>query len=164
MSVWTEEKVAELRRLWAAGSHNTVEIGNLMGVSKSTVICKLHREGLQGQKGVADPVYRESKYNRRSSEEGKPRKPRKSKPRTAMTGPKPTRARCAPEPQDDFVLPDAVAFGAEAVIALQDRSCKWPVGDPRTHEFRFCGDDKMPGSSYCSHHHGLAYNKARKTG
>lgn len=162
MSVWTDERVAELRRLWAAGDHNSVEIGKIMGLSKSTIICKLHRSGLQGQRGVANPVFKESKYNQRTAEIGKPRKPRKSRPRIA--GPRPTRVSVRPTPKDDFVLPDTAAFGAAAVMSLTEGSCRWPVGDPRSHEFRFCGADKQPGSSYCCHHHAVAHGSARKTG
>ncbi|HIP80004.1 MAG TPA: GcrA cell cycle regulator, partial [Kiloniellaceae bacterium] len=39
---WTEERVAELMRLWEAG-RSASEIGRLLGVSKNSVVGKAHR-------------------------------------------------------------------------------------------------------------------------
>ncbi len=40
--VWTEERIADLKRLWTAG-HSTSHIGTVLGVSKNAVIGKAHR-------------------------------------------------------------------------------------------------------------------------
>lgn len=45
---WTEEKVAELARLWDEGL-TTGEIGKKLGVSKNAVVGKAHRLGLEGR-------------------------------------------------------------------------------------------------------------------
>lgn len=37
-------------------------------------------------------------------------------------------------------------------------SCRWPIGDPKTPEFRFCGDKIVKGS-YCDHHRKIAYKQ-----
>lgn len=54
---WTEEKVAELTKLWDEGL-TTGEIGKKLGVSKNAVVGKAHRLGLEGRpspiKRVAD--------------------------------------------------------------------------------------------------------------
>ncbi len=42
---WTAERIAELKRLWAAGTP-TAEIGRCLGVSKNAVVGKAHRLGL----------------------------------------------------------------------------------------------------------------------
>ena len=42
---WTEERIAELKRLWTAG-HTTAHIGKVLGISKSAVIGKTHRLNL----------------------------------------------------------------------------------------------------------------------
>jgi GcrA cell cycle regulator len=39
---WTEERIADLMRMWTAG-HSGSYIGNALGVSKSAVIGKAHR-------------------------------------------------------------------------------------------------------------------------
>lgn len=35
---------------------------------------------------------------------------------------------------------------------LQSHQCRWPIGDPRTDAFAFCGHPKRVGSSYCPTH------------
>lgn len=39
------------------------------------------------------------------------------------------------------------------------RCCRWPLGDPRSPLFRFCGRKKRVGSPYCDEHHRSAYVK-----
>ena len=41
------------------------------------------------------------------------------------------------------------------------QSCCWPLGEPGTKQFRFCGGEPMPGKPYCSEHAQLAYVKLR---
>lgn len=45
---WTDEKIAELNRLWQAG-HTASEIGKRLGVSKNAVVGKAHRLRLPGR-------------------------------------------------------------------------------------------------------------------
>ncbi|NHO32530.1 GcrA family cell cycle regulator [Acetobacter fallax] len=40
-------------------------------------------------------------------------------------------------------------------------SCCWPLGDPGTPEFHFCGATPLPGKPYCAEHAALAYVKLR---
>ena len=40
-------------------------------------------------------------------------------------------------------------------------TCQWPIGTPRTPEFRFCGDNLKPGSRYCETHYSRAYVPTR---
>ncbi len=40
-------------------------------------------------------------------------------------------------------------------------ACCWPLGDPGTKQFRFCGGDPIPGKPYCTEHAQLAYVKLR---
>lgn len=40
-------------------------------------------------------------------------------------------------------------------------SCCWPIGDPGTPGFHFCGATPLPGKPYCAEHAALAYVKLR---
>jgi GcrA cell cycle regulator len=40
-------------------------------------------------------------------------------------------------------------------------TCCWPLGEPGTKEFRFCGDEPVAGKPYCQQHAALAYVKIR---
>lgn len=59
--VWTDERIDELKVLWAEGL-TTGEIGKRLGVSKNAVVGKAHRLGLKGRpspikrNGAAEPA------------------------------------------------------------------------------------------------------------
>lgn len=40
-------------------------------------------------------------------------------------------------------------------------TCCWPLGEPGTKGFHFCGADPAPGKPYCAEHAALAYVKLR---
>ncbi|WP_408874049.1 GcrA family cell cycle regulator [Gluconobacter roseus] len=40
-------------------------------------------------------------------------------------------------------------------------SCCWPIGDPGTPGFHFCGATPLPGKPYCAEHAAIAYVKIR---
>ncbi|QNT77838.1 GcrA family cell cycle regulator [Entomobacter blattae] len=50
------------------------------------------------------------------------------------------------------------------VINLTKRAatCCWPIGDPGTKGFRFCGKEALPGKPYCFEHAQIAYVKLRE--
>ena len=43
-----------------------------------------------------------------------------------------------------------------SLMELTSRTCKWPVGDPATEDFWFCGLPSQPGKPYCAAHNNLA--------
>ena len=45
---WTDEMVAELKKLWAQGV-TTGEIGRRLNISKNSIVGKVHRLGLSGR-------------------------------------------------------------------------------------------------------------------
>ena len=45
MSVWTEERLAQVSKLWAAG-HSASEIASVMGTTRNAICGKVHRMGL----------------------------------------------------------------------------------------------------------------------
>lgn len=62
--------------------------------------------------------------------------------------------------------PMPAGSGSATILALGDRSCKWPVGDPLSPEFHFCGRSAHTGMPYCSEHAVLAYQpkSSKRTG
>ncbi|MFT7027103.1 MAG: GcrA cell cycle regulator [Paracoccaceae bacterium] len=40
---------------------------------------------------------------------------------------------------------------------LTERTCKWPIGDPATEDFYFCGLQSQPGKPYCEAHVVVAF-------
>jgi GcrA cell cycle regulator len=45
------------------------------------------------------------------------------------------------------------------ILELTDRMCKWPIGDPRDSDFRFCGKQTANGLPYCHDHCSQAYQQ-----
>ncbi len=42
--------------------------------------------------------------------------------------------------------------------------CSWPIGDPKTTSFKFCGDEVVAGKPYCNTHCFDAYTTNREQG
>jgi len=40
---------------------------------------------------------------------------------------------------------------------LSAQTCRWPIGDPKHEDFRFCGRAVSPGKPYCADHCATAY-------
>ena len=48
------------------------------------------------------------------------------------------------------------------VLTINDRMCKWPIGDPADASFGFCGHGSAEGSPYCAEHARVAFQPAKK--
>jgi GcrA cell cycle regulator len=70
-----------------------------------------------------------------------------------------------PQPSANEISPEALAKVGEvekrarkiSLMELTERTCKWPIGDPATEDFWFCGLPSQPGKPYCEAHVGVAF-------
>lgn len=46
------------------------------------------------------------------------------------------------------------------LLGLNESTCRWPYGDPKTDEFHFCGGKPSVGKPYCPTHSRMAYRPA----
>jgi GcrA cell cycle regulator len=46
-------------------------------------------------------------------------------------------------------------------VELRENMCKWPLGDPSSSEFRYCGSPAHGTTPYCTHHGKIAYQPAQ---
>ncbi len=44
-----------------------------------------------------------------------------------------------------------------SLVALTDCTCRWPLGDPKSGDFAFCGLPALPRKPYCADHAKIAY-------
>src|SRR4051812_24586281 len=152
---WTDDRVEQLKKLWEGGlsaSQIAAELGN---VTRNAVIGKVHRLGLSGR--AKSP----------SSAAPRPRKPRPAQQMGRM--PRPV-ARGHPPPAHSYdvdVEPDPIAVDNVipmsqrlTLVELNDAPCHWPVGDPASTDFYFCGGKALAGLPYCAHHSRIAYQPA----
>jgi GcrA cell cycle regulator len=70
-----------------------------------------------------------------------------------------------PQPSANEISPEVLASVREVekqakrltLMELTERTCKWPIGDPATDDFWFCGLPSVPGKPYCEAHVGVAF-------
>jgi GcrA cell cycle regulator len=70
-----------------------------------------------------------------------------------------------PQPSANEISPEALAKVSEvekgakriSLMELTEKTCKWPVGDPATDDFWFCGLGVQAGKPYCEAHVGVAF-------
>jgi len=162
---WTDEIVEQLKQHWIDGK-SASQIASLLGngVTRNAVIGKVHRLGLAGRAKTP------------STSAPRPRRlapspvHRVAGPRLSSPAPRIMRGATAfalaPEAlselerQEEFesvVLPMSLRV---TIVELKESMCRWPLGDPSTSEFRYCGSPAASGP-YCTYHGGLAYQPAQ---
>jgi len=70
-----------------------------------------------------------------------------------------------PQPSANEISPEALAKVSEVektakkltLMELTEKTCKWPVGDPATDNFWFCGLPVQQSKPYCEAHVGVAF-------
>jgi GcrA cell cycle regulator len=182
---WTEERVEMLRLMWTEGKSASQIAKELGGVTRNAVIGKVHRLGLsnRGPGGdrpdepeqalpVDDPAPDHEEPLAEPAPEvaaaGQPAPATKPAPRDAAARPKPTAVPgqpLPPQPPGSEISEEALANLAEiekrakrlSLMQLSERTCKWPVGDPATDDFWFCGLPSAPGKPYCETHVAVAF-------
>ncbi len=104
----------------------------------------------------------------------KPKEPVKEEPELDENGIPISAARRAiipagqplpPQPSANEISPEALAKVSEVeksakrlgLMELTEKTCKWPVGDPATDDFWFCGLPVQQGKPYCEAHVGVAF-------
>ncbi|WP_174299491.1 GcrA family cell cycle regulator [Caulobacter sp. S45] len=145
---WTEERVEVLKKLWLDGfsaSQIAKQLGD--GLTRNAVIGKVHRLGLSGRAAPSQP-------QRPAFKASRPARP------AAAVQPAAVRR---PEPTITIPPPPAVSAceetGSATVLTLGSHMCKWPIGDPSSDSFSFCGRASNEGP-YCVQHARVAYQAA----
>jgi len=165
---WTDERVELLKKLWSDGLSASQIAGELGSVTRNAVIGKVHRLGLSGRAKNPGPAGSAPRSNA-------PRKAPTRTPSHPMNGghagmtrganalapqyapEAEAEAQAAPAPSEDVVIPFSERV---TIMDLREYMCRWPMGDPTTPEFRFCGGRSQTGMPYCSHHARIAYQPA----
>lgn len=149
---WTDERVELLKKLWSDGLSASQIAAELGAVTRNAVIGKVHRLGLSGRAKAP------------SSGVSRPRKPRSASQMLRVSRPS-IRGNTAlahayeyeedPEPE---LTENVIPIGQRrTLLELTEATCRWPIGDPGTPEFFFCGGNSLPGLPYCHYHSRIAY-------
>ena len=153
--MWTDERVELLKKLWTEGLSASQIAAELGGITRNAVIGKVHRLGLSGR--AKSP----------SSAAPRPRKPRAPGHMMRLSRPSMRgntalapmyEADVEPEPE---LIENIIPLGQRCtLLELSESKCRWPIGDPGSAEFFFCGGAPLDGLPYCNYHSRGAYQPA----
>ncbi len=177
---WTDDRVEILKKMWGEGKSASQIAKELGGVTRNAVIGKVHRLGLSNRSGGASPAKPATKEKPAAAAKSKATETPKNaaapdtktepamapakvipRPKLVVTAGQPL----PPQPSANEISPEALASVREvekkakklSVMQLTERTCKWPVGDPATEDFWFCGLPVQQGKPYCEAHVGVAF-------
>jgi GcrA cell cycle regulator len=63
-----------------------------------------------------------------------------------------------PEPEPEMI--EIPVEQRKTLLQLNEKTCRWPVGDPGGGDFFFCGGEAANEQPYCSYHCRVAYQPA----
>jgi GcrA cell cycle regulator len=179
---WTDERVELLRKMWSEGQSASQIAKELGGVTRNAVIGKVHRLGLSNRTGGAAPAAGAPEAAPAPAPAAEPVAEAAApapEPEEVAEAPQPAPAAAPaprkaiipagqplpPQPSANEISPEALATVREVekkakrigLMDLTERTCKWPVGDPATEDFWFCGLSVQAGKPYCEAHVGVAF-------
>lgn len=184
---WTDERVETLKKMWGEGQSASQIAKELGGVTRNAVIGKVHRLGLSNRAGSGGSSATKAAPKEKPAKVAAPKappkpkttaapasKPAKQEPELDENGIPISAARRAiipagqplpPQPSANEISPEALAKVSEvekqakriSLMELTEKTCKWPVGDPATDDFWFCGLPVQAGKPYCEAHVGVAF-------
>ncbi len=156
---WSAENAARLRYLWGVGKSATQIVKVLNnGATRNAVIGKVHRMKLKRFDKVC--AHEASFPGQPLSSVGTPSPSTGGKTDSAPIKRKPAKAPPKPKPEVPAMqvaetpsLPP-VGFVCEpvALAGIEPEQCKYPIGDPSSAEFRFCGAPMSGRRPYCAEH------------
>ncbi len=184
---WTDERVDVLKTMWGEGKSASQIAKELGGVTRNAVIGKVHRLGLSNRASSTNKTIANEKPmlksatkepNAKATVEARAETARTKEPEIITS---PLISKNAPIPMRRPIIkagqplppqPSANEISAEALanvkeieksarrlqlMELTERTCKWPVGDPATDNFWFCGHPVQQGKPYCEAHVAVAF-------
>jgi GcrA cell cycle regulator len=142
-STWTPERIEQLRACVGNGM-TCSQIAAAIGVSRNAVIGKIHRLGLSSGR----PAGASARANC----------PPRARHSRGPTQRRLLRLAYARTPLDE-ILSAVVVISTHpcSLIDIDAHQCRWPIGDPVSTNFLFCGNDAIAGFTYCLGHARMAY-------
>ena len=184
---WSDERVAILKKMWLEGSSASEIAKELGNITRNAVIGKVHRLGmsnrdtnnLKSSSGTSNAKKsvrrgRPPKVNKEEKKRGRPHKLKDPgdfpgtldlKEKSTISSAKEMRldenkTKVASDLSEETlqnILKVEMKSKKISLMELTERTCKWPIGDPATDTFWFCGHESEPGKPYCKTHISIAF-------
>jgi len=159
---WTDERVELLRQHWTEGK-SASQIAGLLGhgLTRNAIIGKVHRLGLAGR--AKAPSSSSAPRPRQAPAQQRTHAPRPAPQQRMVHGANALAVARAPVEEEQaelesVVLPMSLRV---TIVELRESMCRWPLGDPTSPDFRYCGSPSQDGP-YCAHHNRVAYQPAHE--
>jgi len=154
---WSDDRVEQLKKLWEAGLSASMIAAELGSVTRNAVIGKVHRLGLSGRaKSPATAAPRQRKTARPAQQQMMRVTRPVSRGNTALA-----HAFDVEVDSDPVTFDNVVPMNQRlSLLELNEATCHWPVGDPSSADFFFCGGKALGGLPYCAQHSRVAYQPA----
>ena len=184
---WSDERVATLKKMWLEGSSASEIAKELGNITRNAVIGKVHRLGMSNRDtnnlksgsstSTAKKSVRRGRPPKVNKEEKKKGKSHKLKDSGDFTGTLDVKEKSTTSSAKEMRLDENKTKVASdlseetlqnilkvemkskkiSLMELTERTCKWPIGDPATDSFWFCGHESEPGKPYCKTHISIAF-------
>lgn len=183
---WDTTALKKLKSLIGKGL-STSEIGRRLGMSKNAVVGKLNRLGWNAKAGGAVGAETESKKTTKKEkpiESTKKTVEKKSEKKTVEKVDVKGESKKSVAKADKKAKVETKKIAVEAkevnakvsekslaahqriiqhsleMAGLKPNQCRWPIGDPDSENFHFCGETVFVGKPYCYEHCKQAYQFA----
>src|SRR5579871_5690042 len=136
-----------LRKLWAenvSASLISEQIGG--GLSRNAVIGKARRLRLAKRKIGSAP-----EKSKRKKPSPSAAKPHRHHPFREIATIEPLAIETTETSPDDYDRSIPLSQ-RKSLLELDEDTCRWPIGEPSSPDFFFCGAAPTDNSSYCAHH------------
>jgi GcrA cell cycle regulator len=150
---WDDDRVAKLVKLHAEGlscSQIATALGH--GITRNAVIGKVSRLNLPKRDGERAKLINRRTRKSQGSVWGMSMKQAAKLKERAAKAPAP--------PPEAYVEPITNETPTRTFATLERGECRWPIGDPKSEAFGYCGCKAVPGQSYCTGHRLRAYTPA----
>ena len=146
---WTDERTENLIRWWGEGLSAREIALRMGGITRNSVIGKIRRLGVPQR----EQDKRKNPRGVRSYKRVKPSRPAPihdqiSEPVALERDPEPEHV-IQPEPANTHT--DA-RYGPCGLLDLRHDTCRWPIGEPGSGNFYFCGQRCPATNPYCAAH------------
>lgn len=173
---WTEDIVEKLTQLWAEG-YTAQKIADMMQTTKGTIIGKVHRLQLPSRVKPANLCKKEKPVCEHNHEhdhkcecghECKCKHKKVDEHKSPCIEIKETSIGGHADTSEEIAINDLYKESVEkdnrchskygkTLYELKHDECHWPIGDPKSPEFHFCGEKTVNGKPYCAKHCAFAY-------
>jgi len=168
---WDSGMLKKLKALVGKGL-STAEMGKKLGMSKNAVVGKLNRLGWNVKSGDAEPEKPVKTKTKKTATEAadKKTKPVKETKKSVKETVKEKKSKvkadakktktvktASKKTKKDLALHELLIQHALQMANLKQNQCRWPIGDPDSDNFHFCGETVFAGKPYCYEHCRQAY-------